>query len=252
MPADSRSILDQLTLVDRERELRARDPALSSAVSALKHYQQRRFSHTYGDLLASPRYAAAARFFLDDLYGPRDFSDRDAQFARVIPALVRLFPQEIVDTVDALARLHALSESLDTRMGELLGDISVDAGSYLSAWQRCGEPDARARQIDMTLQIGAALDRLTRRPFLRRTLHMMRGPARAAGLSALQLFLERGFDTFGAMRGAGEFLATVGHRERELANALFEAPPPDGPIVDEAAAVRLSRSRAANWRRWST
>ena len=46
---------------------------------------------------------------LDELYGPQDFSDRDAQFARVVPALVRLFPQELVETVAVLARLHALS-----------------------------------------------------------------------------------------------------------------------------------------------
>jgi hypothetical protein len=52
---------------------------------------------------------------------------------------------------------------------------------------------------------------------------MMRGPARAAGLSALQGFLENGFDTFLAMRGAQEFLGTVSTREHALLNALFDA-----------------------------
>ena len=46
------------------------------------------------------------------------------------------------------------------------------------------------------------------------------GPARAAGLGALQSFLESGFDTFRAMHGAREFLAQIETRERSL------APPP--------------------------
>lgn len=225
MTADARSILDQLALVERERRLRSDDPELGATVLALKHFQERRFRHTYADLLGSARYAAAARFFLDELYGPRDFSERDEQFARVVPALVRLFPHEIVQTVDTLARLHALSESLDTQMGQHLRGAPIDPMRYVFAWQRCDDADARSRQIDLTLSIGSTLDRLTRRPLLRRTLHLMRGPARAAGLAALQQFLESGFDTFAAMRGADEFLAIVGRRERELASAMFAARP---------------------------
>jgi hypothetical protein len=58
------------------------------------------------------------------------------------------------------------------------------------------------------LAVGTALDRYTRNPLLRHSLRLMRGPAQAAGLGVLQAFLERGFDTFGEMRGATEFLQT--------------------------------------------
>ena len=92
---------------------------------------------------------------------------------------------------------------------------------YVAAWQATGRADDRERQIALTLTVGESLDRYTRRPLLRQSLRMMRAPARAAGLSELQRFLETGFDTFGAMRGAAEFLATVGTRERALAAALF-------------------------------
>jgi len=36
-------------------------------------------SNPYADLLASPRYRAATRFFLDELYGPQEFGDRANQ-----------------------------------------------------------------------------------------------------------------------------------------------------------------------------
>lgn len=222
MSDDAQRILAQLEIVGRERANRAADPLLAATVTSLKAYQQQRFARSYADLLASSRYAAAARFFLDELYGPKDFSDRDSQFARVVPGLVRLFPIEIVETVEVLARLHALSETLDTAMARHLQGTALDRHSYVRAWQATGRPEAREQQIEFTLTVGRDLDRLTRKPLVRTSLILMRGPARAAGLPALQQFLETGFDTFKAMGGATEFLATVGERERALARALFE------------------------------
>lgn len=215
------SILSHLEAVEHERRTRAASPALHARVQALKSYQQRRFSHTYADLLATPRYGGAARFFLDELYGPNDFSQRDAQFARVVPALVRLFPREVVETVATLAQLHALSERLDTAVATRLEHDAVDASAYVVAWRAAGHPAEREMQIALTLSVGQSLDELTRKPLLRHSLRMMRGPARAAGLAALQVFLESGFDTFLAMRGAKEFLATVSTREHRLCATLF-------------------------------
>lgn len=231
--SQAENILAGLAEVESERSRRAADPALAQRVSALKHYQQQRLRHTYADLLASTRYRQAARFFLEELYGPEDFVQRDLQFARVVPAIVRLFPGEVVGTVVALSQLHALSERLDTRMGEELGDDmaqgaahaapvgALDAAAYGRAWRAVGQAETRERQIALLLQVGQALDRHTRSRLLRASLHMMRGPARAAGLQALQHFLEAGFDAFGAMGGAQEFLQTIAARERALAAALF-------------------------------
>ncbi len=216
-------ILLHLQQVELERQRRLATPSLDASVQALKQYQQQRFARSYADLLSSPRYMAAARFFLDELYGPGDFSRRDAQFARVVPALVRLFPEQVVQTVARLAELHALSESLDTEMALALNAPQWSAASYVQAWQAVGRPAQRQQQIELTLAVGAALDELTHKPLLRQALRMMRGPAAAAGLSELQRFLERGFDTFKAMKGAQDFLATVRRREQDLASALFSA-----------------------------
>jgi hypothetical protein len=217
----SHTILSRLTAVESERQSRLATPGLHARVSAIKKYQQRRFSNTYADLLQSPRYGAASRFFLDELYGPTDFTQRDAQFARVVPGLVRIFPEEIVNTVTTLSELHALSEALDTQMGQHLPTASVDAQSYITAWLATDQVSARNEQIRLTVAVADQLDRLTRRSLVRNSLRMMRGPARIAGLSELQRFLERGFDTFRAMNGAEEFIAIVESRERAFAIALF-------------------------------
>jgi hypothetical protein len=215
------AILDLLRQVDEQRALRAADAALADRVHRVKHYQHERFQHTYADLLSQPRYASATRFFLEELYGPTDFTRRDNQFKRVVPALVRLFPQEVVLTVQTLGELHALSETLDTAMGRIVPGGALDLAAYADAWQRVGRPADREAQIVLMRRVADALDAYTRNPLLRHSLRLMRTPARLAGLPELQAFLEAGFDTFRAMRGAGEFLDTIVARERQIATLLF-------------------------------
>jgi hypothetical protein len=234
--SNAASILRDLQAVAGERGRRAADPTLAARVDAVKRYQHRRFARTYSDLLGDARYADAARFFLDDLYGPQDYSERDAQFARIVPALARLFPPSLIGTVADLTALHALAERLDTAMGQALGGDALSPDTYLRAWQATGGRADRERQIDLMLSVGRALDGYTRNPVLRHSLKLMRGPARAAGLGALQHLLERGFDTFAGLRGADPFLAVITQRERALAARLFDADDsqpssPDDPLV---------------------
>jgi len=216
------AILNCLRQVGAERARRAADPALAARVLAVKRYQHERFARTYRDLLASPRYQRAAHFFLEDLYGPGDFTRRDDQFARIVPGLVRLFADELVATVGSVARLHALSEQLDSAMGGVCGDADpLGHDAYAAAWRLVGRPADRERQIAFMLEVGQALDRYTRKPLLRQSLRLMAGPARAAGLGTLHEFLVSGFETFREMRGGEAFLATIALRERVLAAGLF-------------------------------
>ena len=50
-------------------------------------------------------------------------------------------------------------------------------------------------------------------------------PAKLAGVSELQAFLERGFTAFEALGGAGDFLEAIGRREYEASRRLFAGDP---------------------------
>ena len=110
------TIRQSLSRVTTLRALASSDPELERALKAIKHFQARRFAGTYRDLLESDTFAAPTHFFLNELYGERDFSERDAQFARIAGALQTFFPAQVVETATALADLHALTESLDLEM----------------------------------------------------------------------------------------------------------------------------------------
>lgn len=217
--------------VERLRQDTVASPALGRAVSEVKRLQARRFAGSYADLMASGPYAAPARFFLEELYSDRDYSERDGQFARIAGAIDKLFPAGPAETAAALARLHALTEALDHRLARAwldAGDADGDpAERYARAWRAAGSRADRETQLSEVLGIGRRMVTLTRKPGLRTLLRMMRKPASSAGLAALQHFLETGFDTFAAMGrtppGAEGFLAVVEQRESALLEALFEA-----------------------------
>ena len=216
--------------VEQLRQENAAVPRIGAAVSAVKAFQSRRFSGTYADLLAGGPYAAAARFFLEELYNDRDYAERDAQFVRIAGAMEKLFPRDVAETAGALAELHALTESLDHAMAKAMEPApGSDTARYIAAWRRVGRRAERERQLERVLAIGVEMARITRLPGLRLMLKMMRAPAAAAGLSSLQRFLEAGFDTFAgvgkARGGVPVFLGIIQEREQQLLRMLFEGDP---------------------------
>jgi hypothetical protein len=213
--------------LERLRELRGRDAqgAAPARLAELKRFQHERLEATYADLEAQPRYAAATRFFLDDLYGPKDFSSRDAAMLRIYPMLVRMLPESAVQTAALAIEVDALSEALDRRLAAALPAGPLTEETYAEAYRASSTPEERERQIALVEEVAERLDRLVKKPFVLQTLKVMRTPARVAGLSDLQGFLERGFQSFRAMGGATDFLAVIQARERAIASRLFSSTP---------------------------
>ena len=220
------------------RVLQLADPARYQALLAVKRVQSERFRFSHADLIADQRYSAACHFFLTELYGDKDFADRDTQFSRVASTLQRLFDAEIVELAVNMSLLHRLTEDLDDAMAREWVQLPSDCSSswrYVQAWRKVGHRASRDRQVQMVLHLGAGLDHLTRNAGLRLALRLMRGPAAFAGLSALQGFLERGFDIFAAMKGAQIFLQTIEDRETDWISRLFE-----GAIADCQGVIGLA------------
>ena len=221
---------------------RAQNPILAGALERLSDWQSRRLAVTYADLARDPRYAEAIAFFQTDLYGPQDFSRRDADLARVVPMMARMLPESVILTVAKAMELSALSHELDMRVNEFLprADAQFTVEDYCRAFRRAGRVPERKRQIELIGEVGMALDRAVGKPLIRSALALMRAPARAAGLGELQTFLERGFDAFRRMKGAETFLATIRDRETGIVTAIFDgriAPFAEPPLKRRTAST---------------
>ena len=192
----------------------------------LQAWQAQRLERSFEAFLEDPERRPAARFFLTDVYGDHDFSQRDADIARVLPMMQRLLPAPLLDTIASGIELAALTHAFDLRMAQALHAISprpraLDAALYARAYRQVGRARARARQISLIREVGDGLAGALRMPGVGGLLKVSRLPARAAGLGELQSFLERGFAAFAGLGDARAFLTAIEHSERRVMERLF-------------------------------
>jgi len=210
-----------LTLVAAARQAATSEPFLLAARGALKRYQCGRLAATHADLLAKPDTRDAALFFLEELYGAHDSSQRDVDLERIIPSLQRMLSYESLHTITEAVVLDALSEQLDTAMARVLGTEFTEA-MYVAAYRSVTTREDRSRQLDLVQALGDSLCELVSIPLLAVTLSIMRGPARLAGLGKLHQFLDRGFSTFKKMRKPAQFVDTIVGRERQVMDQIYD------------------------------
>lgn len=210
-------------MLERLKQVKT-DPAVQPPMlGPLQTWQQQRLAGDYAQLRSLQRFAAACTFFIEDLYGPQDFSQRDADIERIFPIMVRLLPPAVLGTVAQAVELDALSHELDQLTARALpADQPISLHSYAQAYCSATTTAQREHQLLLLLRLGRELDRLVRKPLLWDLLRMCRWPARMAGLSALQSFLERGFDAFRKLGGANAFLLHIVRRERRFMEELRE------------------------------
>lgn len=188
---------------------------------ALRRFQADRMTRTHADLLRSAETQGAATFFLNDLYGPHDLSERDAHIKRALPTLERFLPEPALASIVEAVALDSLSEQLDATMAERLG-VDFDEANYIEAYRTTGTYDERAKQLNHIERLGNDLCHLVRIPLIGKTLGLMKGPARLARVSQLQDFLERGFKAFEAMKEPEKFVVTIVARERLIMERLYK------------------------------
>jgi hypothetical protein len=222
---DVRTLLAQSLgrVIALRRQLHAQD-TVAQRWLALKDWQSQRLRRTYPDLFAQPRYLIAGEFFLTELYGARDFEQRDVEAMRVVPKLARMLPDKAIETLVAAVELDELSETLDARVAERVR-LPITDDIYRVAYRDAGTLAERTQQINMVDRIGKSLEKLAKVPLLAGMIRMMRVPAEAAGVGHLHHFLDSGFNAFKAMGPAGEFLQTIRARETALMQRLLSDDP---------------------------
>lgn len=192
---------------------------------AFQRWQSERLAQSYADFAAEPEFAPAVKFFLQDLYGPKDFRRRDREVERIYPGLIRVLPAALLDTLAMAIELNLLSAQLDREMVLALRAAGValdrlDADAYADAYRAVGRYELRHQQLELVERLGADLREATGQRVLGLALRAARVPARLAGLQHLQRFLERGLDAFIAMPEPERFVSAVVAREQRFLAAV--------------------------------
>lgn len=209
----------------------AREPRNASRwLPELRRWQAARLRESFARFLAHPEQRPAAEFFLSDVYGDHDFARRDADIAKVLPLMQRLLPAPLLETIAAGIELGALTHALDLDVAQALERLAptrrrLDDALYARAYREAGGKPRRARQIALIGAVGNGLAAAMRTRGVATLLALARGPARAAGLSELQGFLERGFGAFGRLGDARGFIAEIVSDEKRVSRRLFAGDP---------------------------
>jgi hypothetical protein len=222
--------------LSRLRQYRLEQPPighteLDASLARLRTWQSARLAQTYADLLASHRYGPACRFFLSDIYAPRDFSQRDQDIEYLYTIMSGFLPEFLLKVVRKAIEMNDLTNELDLALARVLfEDLGVSGNGsgasitpqlYAKAYRLCDNFAERAHQIHLIGEVGRLVDRGTRIPLIGVTLHLARRPATRAGWAELHSFLERGYAAFKHMGRADGFLQTVQDREMGILERIY-------------------------------
>jgi hypothetical protein len=142
----------------------------------------------------------------------------------------RLLPDALLATVADAIELGVLTHAFDLRLARVLQQLAprrrrLDAALYAVAYRASGLPRLRHHQIEVMARVGLGLGHALEIPGLTMLLKLARAPAKAAGLSELQGFLERGFAAFGQLGDVRGFIGEIEQDERDVARRLFDGDP---------------------------
>ena len=202
---------------------------LSPLIAYLSAWQVHRLARTYTDLLADPDSSLGCRFFLDDIYAARDFSQRDHDGQRIYQFMNRFLPEAALIPLALALELSLLTQELDMALAEAMSEHLgvVDRftqAQYEEGYRLCHNYADRARQIELIIEEGRHLERVRRLPFISTTLRVARGPAQRLGWHDMQSFLERGYEAWKSMKDPSTFLNTIKRRELAILDRIYGKP----------------------------
>jgi hypothetical protein len=221
------ALIGEVQKLERERvEGKELDPKLA----LLKQWQSDRLARSYSDLTVQPRYRPAMRFFLEDIYAARDFSQRNRDMERLYELFRRVLPENTVRPMVLTVQLQLMTEALDEKLLDVLtGPLgmqdSLTLDLYAEAYRRCDNRAERVRQIELICEVGRSVDEAVRVPFSGPLLSMSRLPLEMAGWGDLVGLADRGYKAFKQMRGAQELLDLIRKRELLFLNRIYAGDP---------------------------
>jgi len=207
--------------------------SLTENIRALQAWQTKRLLVTHEDLWHSKRFKPAMQFFIDEIYGPKDFSQRDMELARVVPKMAKVLPNKGLKSLQAALRLNSLSLELDIALAQKLGNEEINRNNYFVCYRQADNQSKREEQIQLLEDLGLDLAQVVKVTGISALLMLSRKPAKAAGVDSLHRFLENGFKSFKKLGEVHDFIDPIISRERALMHSLFTATgPAENPLPE--------------------
>ncbi len=226
------SAADELKLyTERSNELHAEysgDPLLQQSYPAFIEWQLNYMLQYFGDMQRTPDQAAAVAFIVSDLAGV-EIDQRDRDFARVLPLMIRMLPDSALAGAAVAMRLNAKVLEINMAISRQLADsntsnTNITEQDYAQACRHAASYDECMDLVKITTQLGRQLEEVVRIPMIGFMLKAMRHPSRIAGFGALQEFLETGYTRFAALNDVDSFLREIENHMEHIFTRVYKVP----------------------------
>jgi len=191
---------------------------------ALQTFQSQRLHRDLADLAAESQYQQIARFFFEEMYGPRDFSARDEQ-AQWAHKFVHRTPGVTIHDLEPVLELLELTNKLDdeiaNRLIELGAPLDFDEALYEHAYRLADNYTARVTQIDLAIVALGNVHRLGRKRLLGVALQSTHALAHAVGMGDIHRFLRLGYQAIQPVHDITRFLNTIETREKARLDRIY-------------------------------
>ena len=206
-----------LRRLEHSPELRHQEvvPAgLPEHVALLRRWQSDRLARTYADLLTDTRYSAACQFFLNDIYAPVDYSQRDHDLGRIHHAASRVFQPQTIHVLTDIVELNDMTQVLDRRLLQVLVDElgvkdTITPELYARAYRICDNYSQRVRQIELIRTILLKVGTWAHLRVVGPGMKVAKVPAQRAGWGELYAFLVRGYRAGRQLKDLEGFVAAI-------------------------------------------
>ncbi|MBX0329552.1 hypothetical protein K2Z83_17925 [Oscillochloris sp. ZM17-4] len=179
---------------------------------ALQVFQSNRLRRDYNDLASIPMYEPVGEFFFEELYGPRDFSERDdnarrlQHFLHIVPGVRLRDVEELLDLISITAHLD---DGLTLKLIDAGAPITFDEPLYERLYREADNYDERMRQLELIRSCLLNVFQLSRSGLLGIGLERSGLIARLAGFEAGHTFLLAGYRALRNVNEIDHFATTI-------------------------------------------
>jgi hypothetical protein len=209
----------------------AEKAGLMPSIRAVQAWQCKRLLVSHQDMYQQKRFKPAVEFFINELYGPNDFSQRDQDIARIVPKMSKFLPEKALQSLASALYLNTLSFELDFDLAKQLVNTEINRDTYAKAYTSCDNIANRQKQIDYIRTLGNDLAEVVKMKGISSLLFISRKPAKMAGALALHEFLDKGFKSFKNLGNVEDFIIPVVNKEHQIMQQLANPNSPN-PLPD--------------------
>lgn len=223
-------IISHLTKSDSGSRTILDETPLDAQLILLRTWQSNRLKVTYDNFYQDPQYLLAIEFFLNDIYTPRDLSQRDADFEQLHNVFSRLLPASMIKILTDAIELNEMTNALDHKLLRALVDElgmtdEITPQLYAEGYRVCDNYEERKQQIELIVDLLYEAWKGARLPVIGPSLRLAKRPAYAAGWSELYDFLDRGYKAAKKMRDVSTMADTIYEREMRILEQVFAGEP---------------------------